>query len=205
MVSNCGNVPEKVVTEKPVALCIISPICRKSEKLRNHLQKCPLVPSKIWAEALSPTDKDKRMPRQVHQTWQAPVIIRPDLQKKPKRAMQAQPSLSPPLPSTKGHSPRMSANFCVVQYLVECSEHPEIRLFMGNGFWMSLCRIGILYQGKFWTVRCRKLRIGWLVSDRKKWQRGSVMVGDNIAKTHVVTSMMMVEPKVSLAVCETTE
>jgi len=40
--------------------------------------------------------------------------------------------------------------------------------------------------------------------------KGKMVMGqcdswDNIAKTHVVTSMMMVEHKVSLAVCETME
>ena len=47
------------LTEKRAALRVTSPICGKSEKLKNHLRKCLLVPSEIRAEALSPTDKDK--------------------------------------------------------------------------------------------------------------------------------------------------
>lgn len=49
----------KVITENPAALRDLSPICGKSERLRNHLRKCPLVPPEIQAEVLPRTDMDK--------------------------------------------------------------------------------------------------------------------------------------------------
>src|SRR5882762_5268168 len=130
MVSNCINVPKKVVTEKPAALHVISPICGKSEKLRNHLRKCPLVPSKIRAKALSSTGKDKE-------------------NSLPSASNLAGPSNSQTQPLKKSKTGHASSAIT----FTSAAESQRTNYLHTNGSQMLPYRTGVLYLGKFWTAK----------------------------------------------------
>src|ERR1700732_790366 len=125
--------PPQVVTDNPAALQAISPICGKSEKLRNHLRKCPLVPSEIRAEALPPThgDKENAPPSTLNQAGPGNGQTRPS---KKSKTSHTNPAVT--FVSVAECQRTFSEDIC--KLLVSCGipwnalSNPEMKLFVGK-------------------------------------------------------------------------
>jgi len=205
MVSNNRNFVKEIATKGLAALLTISPICGKVERLRHHLRKCSLVPPEVQNEVLPPKNDDKENdpPSGPIPSQAGPSNSQTPHPVKKSRTSHAHSMPGPIHVSAAERQKEFSEDVCKV--LVSCGiawnalSNPQAKLFAEK--WIP----GVVLQD-------RRIVSGHILDNEVKKVEEKVtskLMGkmateqcdgwDNIAKTHVVTSMMTVEHEVSLA------
>jgi hypothetical protein len=165
-----------------------------------------LVPSEIRAEALSPTDKDKENapPSASNLAYPSNNQTRPL-----KKSKMGHATSAVIFTSTAKRQRTFFEDLC--KLFVSCGiswnalSNPEMRQFMGKWIPDVTLQDQRIISGQVLDSEVQKVENRVIGKVKGKMVTGKCDNWDNIAKTHVVTSMMTVEHKVSLAVCETME